>query len=99
MPGKNPGMATLEDIIFDAEASIDYDLVRSPTKCRAHIAALRKLVLRRPKSVSIDGNQMSFEVIREMLVRAEQWLQSNDDSQVSVNGSQNRIYDMSRIRG
>ena len=91
-------MATLEDIIFDAEASIDYDLVQSPAKCRSHIAALRRLVLRRPKSVSIDGSQVSFEIIREMLVRAEHWLQTNDDSDSSLNESQNRSYDMSRRR-
>ncbi|MEO1526726.1 MAG: hypothetical protein AAFX06_14925 [Planctomycetota bacterium] len=91
-------MAHLNDLIRDAEAAIDYDLVNDPSKCRSFIAAMRKLVLRRPKSVSVDGNPVSLEQIEGMLRTAELWLLANDTAP-SGSASEVQVYDMSGIRG
>lgn len=89
-------MATLDEIVAIAEESVDYDLTNDRDKCIALIGALRKLRIRRPKSVTVDGNPVSFEDLMQILRDAESWLAANPASGSA--GGSTAYYDMSDLR-
>lgn len=89
-------MALLETLIANVEGALDYDLIGSQAKCRIVISGLRAIRLRRPKSVSIDGNPVAFEDLMQMLNEAQIWLQQNPGSGAASGST--TYYDMSDLR-
>ena len=92
-------MATVNELVAVAEENIDYDIEGSVAKCKLLIAALRKIVLRRPKFVTVGGNQVTFETMMDMLRDAESWLAANAGPTTgSTSSGQSQYYDMRDIR-
>jgi hypothetical protein len=91
---------TLEELTEQAEENLDYDLVGSVAKAKLCIAALRKIKLRRPRTVTVSGNPVAFEDLMQMLERAEAWYAANaaSDPSAASGSSQSMYYDLSNIR-
>jgi hypothetical protein len=93
-------METIEQLIETACENLDYDLDNSVTKAKACIAALRQVKLRRPRSVTVGGNPVSFEELASLLERAENWLAANWSAtgSGSAGSSSSNYYDLSNVR-
>lgn len=93
-------MATIEELIETACDNLDYDLANSVEKCKACVAALRQIKLRRPRNVSVGGNPVSFEELASLLERAENWLAANWSATGSggAGSPSSSYYDLSRVR-
>lgn len=90
-------MAALDEIVSVAESAVDYDLTNDRDKCITLIGALRKLRIRRPRSVTVEGNPVSFEDLMRMLTDAEHWLANHPAP--GTNGGSTTYYDTTNIRG
>lgn len=95
-------MKTLEQLTAEVAANLTYDLDNSPTACRALIASLRELLLRRPRSVTVGGNPVTFEAAQDMLAKAEAWYRNFQAQDATANpntaSSRTHYYDLSDIR-
>lgn len=93
-------LVTLDELIETAVGNLDYDLEGSVSKAKSLISALRQIRLRRPRSVQIGGEPVSFEEIGSLLARAESWLAANGSATTTGTGSpSSNYYDLSNIRG
>lgn len=93
--------SSLEDVARVYVDSIGYDLSGgSVGMCEVFIAACRILQLRRPTSVTVDGNPVAFDykAIAGHLKRAEIWISTNRPSNVGGANESVRTYDMSGVR-
>jgi hypothetical protein len=95
-------MKTLEQLIAEVSDNLAYDLDGSATQARALILALREIIMRRPKSVTVSGNPVTFEACQELLKQAESWyrsyLTSNPGANPDTASSRTHYYDLSNIR-
>lgn len=95
-------MATVETLNAEIAATYRYDSPPDPALCVRFIQAVRGLMIFRPRFVTIDGNQVTFEVIREMYRDAQVWLAANpvgvDPNRNGGSGS-TAYYGTNNIRG
>jgi len=93
-------MAVLDELVQTACDNLDYDLENSVAKCKACVAALRKIKLMRPKSVSVGANPVSFDELASLLERAENWLAANWSATggSSTGSPSSNYYDLSNLR-
>jgi hypothetical protein len=67
-------MATVDDLNAEIVATYKYDYPPNPELCARFIQAVRGLMIFRPQFVTIDGNQVTFAVIKSMYQDAQDWL-------------------------
>lgn len=93
-------LQSIELVVEAYVNNLSYETNNSVSEASAFIAALQEIVMRRPVSVTIDGNSVRFDysLLKSELDRARLWMSSRSNSS-SVNGGANRIYDQSNIRG
>jgi hypothetical protein len=90
---------TLEELVEQAETNLDYDLEGSVAKAKLCIAALRRIKLKRPRTVTISGNPIAFDDLMQLLDQAEAWYAANKTSADGTSGSsQSMYYDLSDVR-
>lgn len=95
-------MKTLDQLTAEVAANLAYDLDNSATMARDLILALREILLRRPRSVTVSGNPVTFEACQDMLSQAEGWYRnylSTNSTNPNTASSQTHYYDLSNIRG
>jgi hypothetical protein len=97
-------LASIESYITTIEANLDYDLVGNTAKAVEFIKAIRALLIMRPVSVSIGGNPVSFESLRDLEAKAVSWFRASGGAAAQTTASggvsgSSRYYDLSNIRG
>ncbi|HBE72463.1 MAG TPA: hypothetical protein DDW52_30385 [Planctomycetaceae bacterium] len=92
---------TVEDLVFYLVQNACYDAEHSVTKARLFVRYAAELAIRKPTSVTIDGNTSKWDhsQLLEDLARARRWLAANDPALTSRGtGGGPRYYDHSDIR-
>lgn len=103
MSGTLNASSSLEEVAGAYLTNASYDLSGGTiAQCEAFIQALRHLKMRRPRFVTLDGNQVTFDhtSLSAELTKAEHWLATNRAAS-SANGGGTaavRTYDMGGIR-
>lgn len=92
--------SSLDEIAAAYVNNAGYDLSGgSVAMAEEFVIACRALQVRRPTSVSVDGNPVSFDyrAIPDQMNRALQWISANK-TQANGSSSTAKIYNMSGVR-
>ncbi len=92
---------TVEDLVFYLIQNSCFDTDRSVEKARLFVKYASELAIRKPTSVTIDGNSTKWDhsQLLDDLARARRWLAANDPALTSSgSGGGSRYYDHSDIR-
>lgn len=93
-------LSPLSTVVENYVTNIGYAITPDVAKAKLFLAAAMELQVRRPTSVTVDGQIVEFDyrAMAAQIQEARRWLAANDTT-ASQPSSGSRYYDHSDIRG